>query len=480
MSCNTKITIGSLGKKIGKLGSGSYGKVYLYRTKDGSELAVKVMDGYKSIEYGPDSSFLREATTLRRIKHPNVINAINITDDIENDKYYIALPVGLFDLRSLIDRSNYSSLYKYDAKDIARQIGEGLNYLANENIITGDLKPQNIVIFKEHNRYIPKLIDFGIATITSCSRERNVFETKYTLYYRPPEVIIGSYESNKSDAWVFGLLLYELNYKKILFIGDTPLEVLNMILSILGIPSEEEYPSLYYSDIIGNINIFSFNDYSSLFGEIPAQDPQSLLLHDLISKLLVINPENRFSIEQALNHPYFNFSTPQNRPCLDIIRSYKLPPPTLSPDILNIRNSMFRLIPSDLIPEVYIPLAIQLFDRVITCVSIYNTHTPEHIIAACVILSVNFYSQEQEVDIHDLTDIDDRLIPSLFSDILSLLDYNLLYSVYSDFINLYGSDLKSDIIKLANNIAFDLTLTEILDSEEIAIKALRLASESIS
>lgn len=470
MKCRDKLNNSSLGKRISVLGSGSYGNVYEYLNEDGDEIAVKVMFQTRNIKYGPDSAFLRETTTLKRLHHPNLINVLGITEDIEKREYYIITPVGQFDLRYLI----YNSGYDYDAKEIGKKIGEGLNYLADQNIITGDLKPDNIIMFKEYGMLVPKIIDFGLSTIGTCSQDRLLFEEKYTIYYRAPELLIPLEETPKADAWVFGLILYELHYKEMLFRSTNERDLLIEIVNKLGLPDPVEYPVFYSNENI-DIDKLPINyNVKNLFQSNENKTSETILLEDLIIKLLCIDPEKRFSVNQALNHPYFNIATPQNRQCLDIIRSYKLPSPVLSDEILRLRKNIFDEIDKNLVMDDYIPLAIQLFDRVINCFKIISSYTIDQIVAACVILSINYYTNGATVDISDITAINHGDIPNLFSDILTALDYNLLFSVYSDFIELFSYDYDRDTINMAHGIAFNLTLDENLDAEEAATRAMEL------
>lgn len=91
-------------------------------------------------------------------------------------------------------------------KEIMLKLLEGLEYLHSFNIIHGDIKPSNILIF---DRDDVKYADFNLSRL-------HLFETEidrklYTMTYRPPE-IAEKRASLKSDIWALGCTFFEIYY----------------------------------------------------------------------------------------------------------------------------------------------------------------------------------------------------------------------------------------------------------------------------
>lgn len=127
----------------------------------------------------------------------------------------------------------------------------------------------NILLDKKLN---PKLIDFGISSIFD--KNTKIYDTGGTPAYLAPEVIKAEGDVGpKSDVWSLGVLLYLLTF------GVVPFKASDM-------------QALYNKIIIGK---FSFPKYYY----------SSIELIDLLSKMLVVDIEERYSIEDVLVHPWF-------------------------------------------------------------------------------------------------------------------------------------------------------------------------------
>lgn len=90
---------------------------------------------------------------------------------------------------------------------IAIQIANGLEYLHENQIIHGDLKPSNILFFKSG---VVKLGDVGLGKhLNKDGHLNDVFDYQY-LEWIAPEVISNPIVSKQSDAWSLGCILYYL------------------------------------------------------------------------------------------------------------------------------------------------------------------------------------------------------------------------------------------------------------------------------
>jgi len=123
-----------------------------------------------------------------------------------------------------------------------------------------------------------------------------------TLWYRPPEVLLGIENyTTRVDSWSVGCILAEMILNKPLFPGDSEIGQIFKIFQTMGTPSENSWPG-----------VSKLPDYKITFpqwkakelGElVPGLGPEGL---DLLSKLLEMDPEKRMTIEEALNHSFFD------------------------------------------------------------------------------------------------------------------------------------------------------------------------------
>jgi len=96
-----------------------------------------------------------------------------------------------------------------------------------------DLKPQNLLIDKNGAL---KIADFGLARAFGLP-VRNYTHEVVTLWYRPPEILLGSKKYSIScDVWGIGCIFAEMASKRPLLPGDSEIDQLFKIFRQLGTP----------------------------------------------------------------------------------------------------------------------------------------------------------------------------------------------------------------------------------------------------
>ncbi|XP_077301467.1 uncharacterized protein LOC143922071 [Arctopsyche grandis] len=109
-----------------------------------------------------------------------------------------------------------------------------------------------------------------------------------TLWYRPPEILLGSSSYTKSsDVWSLGCILLEMIKKVPIFKSEVEVETLNLISGICGSINEENMP--------GCSKLPLFDKYKI-----------SEEIADLADKMLVLDPRKRPTVLQCLEHPIFS------------------------------------------------------------------------------------------------------------------------------------------------------------------------------
>ena len=143
---------------VRKVGAGGMGTVYeVYRTRDGARLALKVAHSRSGVDL---SRLAREAHLASRVSHANVVGVLDV--DVATQGFlYIVLEY--VDAPSLSTLKNLEQEVPF-AREVLRQIADGLAALHEAGIVHRDLKPENVLIGKPpHGELVVKLLDFGIS-----------------------------------------------------------------------------------------------------------------------------------------------------------------------------------------------------------------------------------------------------------------------------------------------------------------------------
>jgi serine/threonine protein kinase len=129
--------------------------------------------------------------------------------EIEEEKLYIlALVMELSeigDLGKFIQTSEFQRMQPFGRIEIMKSIAQGLQEAHAYQIFHSDIKPSNILMFREGKEFIPKLADFGVAT-----RAGSFGGPRGTPAYMAPEVLGGAVATSASDIFSLGLLFHEI------------------------------------------------------------------------------------------------------------------------------------------------------------------------------------------------------------------------------------------------------------------------------
>ncbi len=250
-----------------KIASGSSGSIFkIISQKNG-------VREYQALKISPNQRGIIK-NLLEIILHyntcPYLINSIDYEIDHNVKKIY--MPLGL---------CNTTRLYKYKVNivKILYQICLGVKYLHNLNIVHGDIKPSNILLFKNNGEYIVKLSDFNLSYIC-LNKIKGILS--YTNGYRAPEVMESNEYDLKSDIWALGQTL-----RKIVSLGDYNIDVSifnSLIKGMLEIEPEKRWDinqvleSNFFKEV--SIKELSKDSYKSYNYENLNQD-----LNDFVSRL---------------------------------------------------------------------------------------------------------------------------------------------------------------------------------------------------
>lgn len=185
-----------------KLGSGSFGDVYKCIDENDNEVAVKII---KADKYGIRD--IIELSIMATYDHPHIVNSYDII--YRNSKIFIFQEMGLGNIYT------YVRIYPLSCSLLKRwtkQLTSALCCLHREDIIHGDIKPHNILVFRDGNI---KLCDFSLS-IYKLEENDSYTHNMGTPVYTPYEIINGLTWGTSIDIWSLGCTLYEMSCGKIL------------------------------------------------------------------------------------------------------------------------------------------------------------------------------------------------------------------------------------------------------------------------
>ncbi|KAL8092377.1 serine/threonine-protein kinase GRIK1-like isoform X1 [Apium graveolens] len=256
-----------------KIGSGSYGKVVLYRNRvDGKHYAIKAF--HKShllkLRVAPSETamgdVLREVSIMKMVEHPNIVNLVEVIDDPTTDYFYMVLEY--VEGKWVCEGSGPpGGLGDNIAQKYLRDIVSGLMYLHAHNIVHGDIKPDNLLVTGSGT---VKIGDFSVSQVFQDDNDE-LRRSPGTPVFTAPECCLGlTYHGRAADTWAVGVTLYCMVLGNYPFLGDTLQDTYDKIVNDeLALPS--------------NMNP---------------------LLKNLIEGLLCKDPKQRLSLENVADHPW--------------------------------------------------------------------------------------------------------------------------------------------------------------------------------
>jgi len=250
------------------VGDGNFAVVRVcYSRASRKEFAVKIIDKAKC--QGKEHMIESEISILSAIEHPNIIELEEVFD-FPGEKYLVMEYVQGGDLFDAI-----AADIKYSepvARDMVHDLADALQYLHDRMICHRDIKPENLLVIDKHTTKSLKLADFGLAVAV----REPLFTVCGTPTYVAPEILAETGYGVKVDVWAIGVIMY------ILLCGYPPFS------------SRTNNQEELFDQILSGL--FEFNN--------PDWDDISYPAKELISWSLVVDPLQRYSAKEILQHPW--------------------------------------------------------------------------------------------------------------------------------------------------------------------------------
>jgi cyclin-dependent kinase 7 len=242
---------------------------------------------------GLDLTAIREVKYLQELRHPNVIELIDVFSHKTN--LNLVLEYLDSDLEQVI--KDKSILFMpADIKSWMLMMLRGLDHCHRHFILHRDMKPNNLLLT---NGGVLKIADFGLARDWGDPGKQMTSQV-VTRWYRSPELLFGAKEySFAVDIWAVGCIFAELMLRTPYIAGDSDMDQLTKIFHALGTPNETDWPGMN-----------SLPDYIQFksFPKVPLRQYFTAAGTDalsLLEQMLVFDPNRRWTAEECLGHSYF-------------------------------------------------------------------------------------------------------------------------------------------------------------------------------
>lgn len=230
-----------------KIGKGRFGRIYLILNK-----TEKTFHVVKHIKKKYTKNVQNEINMLEKIKDKSdyLLNMSN--NYLLENKDIMILTDYIHNAKDMNEFIHQKSIRNIQYLQIIKELLLGLQFLHNLDLVHMDIKPKNILIYKQKNIYKIKYIDFGFA----CHKDDSNYLTRYrgTAQYMDPYMIerkIDNFnKSKKADVWSLGITIYKLVHRGLPWINTEKENIKNEIKNTESIKSKNKTFSLIIDNMI--------------------------------------------------------------------------------------------------------------------------------------------------------------------------------------------------------------------------------------
>ncbi len=170
-------------------------------------VAVKVIHAHLLEREGFRDRFAREARTLARLDHPNIVKVYDFGER-ERLYYLIMELVDGVTVRQAIDEG---AIEPKEALSLVPRICEALQYAHDQGIVHRDIKPDNILLDRQGAL---KIADFGLAKLVGTATEPRLTRTEQVMgtphYMAPEQIETPAHVDHRADIYALGVVFYEM------------------------------------------------------------------------------------------------------------------------------------------------------------------------------------------------------------------------------------------------------------------------------
>jgi len=166
-----------------------------------------------------EARFVREAHTLARLSHPNIVEVVDF-GRLEDGRCYLAME--FLDgprLTEFFQDPNVSTIQRMDA---LIQVAQGLSHAHARGIVHRDIKLSNAMVVDRGGRKQVKVLDFGLAKLAEDDQE--ITQAGITMgspHFMSPEQARGLELDPRTDVYSLGILAWVAFTGELPFVGDS-------------------------------------------------------------------------------------------------------------------------------------------------------------------------------------------------------------------------------------------------------------------
>lgn len=249
------------------LGQGTFAKVYHGKNIVTNEsVAIKVISKDQVRKAGMMEQITREISVMRLVRHPNVVELKEVMAT-RGRIYFVMEYVKGGELFAKVARGR---LKEDVARKYFQQLISAIDYCHSRGVSHRDLKPENLLLDENENL---KVSDFGLSALPEHLRQDGLLHTQCgTPAYVAPEVLRRKgYDGAKADIWSCGVILFVLISGFLPFLEENVMRMYRKVFK-----GEFEFPPWF------------------------PPEPRRL-----VSKLLVVDPNKRLTIQGIMRQPWF-------------------------------------------------------------------------------------------------------------------------------------------------------------------------------
>ncbi|MEM9194989.1 MAG: serine/threonine-protein kinase [Myxococcota bacterium] len=211
---------------ISEIGHG--GMATVYRARDSRlerPVAIKVMHPHLQKAKEARVRFTREAKSVARLRHPNILEIYDNSDEDSDESYIVTELLTWPTLKEFAETHN--QIPAEIAACFAIEIARALSSAHEAGIVHRDVKPENVLL---HEDRCVKLTDFGIAQMVDSQSFTATGQILGSPGHMAPEQVEGGECDARTDVFSLGTVLYFLACGKLPFAGRNPHQVLRRIM----------------------------------------------------------------------------------------------------------------------------------------------------------------------------------------------------------------------------------------------------------
>ncbi|KAL6995149.1 Protein IMPAIRED IN BABA-INDUCED STERILITY 1 [Sarracenia purpurea var. burkii] len=287
-------------EKLEKIGQGTYSSVF--RARDLGTGRIVALKKVRVDNFEPESVrfMAREIMILRRLDHPNIIKLEGLIASRLSCSIYLVFEYMEHDISGLLSCPDIK-FSEAQVKCYMKQLLSGVEHCHSRGVMHRDIKGANLLV---NNEGVLKVADFGLANFCysgPSGRRQPLTSRVVTLWYRPPELLLGSSDYGASvDIWSVGCVFAELFFGRPILQGRTEVEQLHKIFKLCGSPPDDYWKK----SKLPHVTLFKpQHPYESSLSETFKDLPKTAV--NLIKTILAVEPYKRGTASSALASEYF-------------------------------------------------------------------------------------------------------------------------------------------------------------------------------